>query len=143
MNIELPVYMDKASFLSWVERQEERYELVEGRVIMMAGASRRHGRIVRNLLVLLDAQLDPREWEVIPDFGLNAGPETLRFTDIVVDRISAAGGDRTTPAPVLLAEVLSPSTSGIDLRDKPAEYLLLPSLAAYLVFSHMTRHRYL
>jgi Uma2 family endonuclease len=135
MNIQLPVHMDRASFLSWVERQEERYELVEGRVIMMAGASRRHGRIVRNLLVVLHAQLDPRELEVIADFGLDAGPETLRFPDIVVDRISAAGDDSTTAAPALLAEVLSPSTSSIELGDKPGEYLRLPSLAAYLVFS--------
>jgi hypothetical protein len=31
--------------------------------------------------------------------------------------------------------VLSLSTNGIDLREKPAEYLQLPSLLAYLVFS--------
>jgi Uma2 family endonuclease len=135
MNVQLPVHMDKAAFLAWVEKQEGRYELAEGRVIMKAGASRRHGRIVRNLTVLLDAQLDPGAWEAIGDFGLDAGPQTLRFPDIVVDRVSAAGRDRTTTAPALLVEVLSPSTSGIDLREKPAEYLQLPSLLSYLVFS--------
>ena len=29
MNI--PIHMDKAAFLDWVERQDGRYELVEGR----------------------------------------------------------------------------------------------------------------
>jgi Uma2 family endonuclease len=43
--------------------------------------------------------------------------------------------DHTATAPVLIAEVLSPSTAAIDLGDKAAEYLQLPSLAAYLVFS--------
>jgi Uma2 family endonuclease len=36
---------------------------------------------------------------------------------------------------VLLAEVLSPSTAEVDLGDKAAEYLQLPSLLAYLVFA--------
>ena len=45
-------------------------------------------------------------------------------------------GDDTATAPVLAAEVLSPSTAAIDLGDKAAEYLRLPSLAAYLVFAH-------
>ena len=47
MNIQLPVHMVKTGFLAWVEGREERYELVEGRAIMMVGASRGHGRIVR------------------------------------------------------------------------------------------------
>ena len=38
-------------------------------------------------------------------------------------------------APALIAEVLSPLTADIDLGDKAAEYLQLPSLSAYLVFA--------
>jgi Uma2 family endonuclease len=37
--------------------------------------------------------------------------------------------------PVLLAEVLSPSSVEIDLGDKRAEYLQIPSLLAYVVLS--------
>jgi Uma2 family endonuclease len=36
---------------------------------------------------------------------------------------------------VLIAEVLSPSSERTDLGDKSAEYLRLPSLAAYLVLA--------
>jgi Uma2 family endonuclease len=36
---------------------------------------------------------------------------------------------------VLIAEVLSPSSATLDLGDKAAEYLRLPSLATYLVLS--------
>jgi Uma2 family endonuclease len=75
------------------------------------------------------------QWEVIAEFGLEAGPETLRYPDIVVDRADGADKDQTATAPVLLAEVLSPSTAEIDLGDKAAEYLQIPSLLAYLVFS--------
>jgi Uma2 family endonuclease len=134
MNVQLPAHMNKSAFLAWVQGREGRYELVEGRVIMMVGASRAHGLIVRNLIVLLDRQLDSTRWAVIPDFGLDAGPETLRYPDIMVDRLGA-GTDYTTTSPALLAEVLSPSTESLDLRDKAAEYLKLPSLGAYLVFA--------
>ena len=135
MNVQLPLHMDKPAFLEWVQRQEGRYELADGRVVMMVGASRAHGAIVRNLVLILCGQLDPREWEVIAEFGLDAGPKTLRYPDIVVDRAGGRAGDYTATAPVLLVEVLSPCSHGLDLKDKAAEYLRLPSLAAYIVFA--------
>jgi Uma2 family endonuclease len=39
------------------------------------------------------------------------------------------------PEPVLLVEVLSPSTAATDLGDKAAEYLQIPSVAAYIVLA--------
>ena len=53
----------------------------------------------------------------------------------MVDRAGGGANDHVATAPVLLAEVLSPSTAEIDLGDKAAEYLQLPSLLAYLVFT--------
>jgi Uma2 family endonuclease len=135
MNVQLPVHIDKPTFLTWVQGREERYELAEGRVVMMVGASRAHGLIVRNLVLILHGQLDPQKWTVIADFGLDAGPETLRYPDVVIDQAGGAAGDHVATAPVLLAEVLSPTTAEIDLGDKAAEYLRLPSLLAYLVFA--------
>jgi len=135
MNVQLPVHMAKAAFLQWVQEREGRFELANGRTIMMVGASRTHGLIVSNLMAILRGQLDPREWSVIADFGLDAGPETLRYPDIVVDPAAGSGGDFTATAPALVIEVLSPSSERIDLGDKAAEYLRLPSLRAYLVFA--------
>lgn len=135
MNVQLPTHMEKPAFLAWLDRREERYELVRGRVVMMVNATRAHGIIVMNLASLLRAQLDLRQWTVIAEFGLDAGPRTLRFPDIVVDRAGGAATDLTATAPVLAAEVLSPSTAAIDLGDKAAEYLQLPSLFAYLVLA--------
>jgi Uma2 family endonuclease len=130
MNVQLPVHLDKRAFLAWAQGREERYELVDGRVVMMARASRHHGLLVLNIAMLLRRQLDPTT--VFADFGLDAGPKTVRYPDIMVDR---AGGDYTTSDPVLLAEVLSPSSESLDLGDKPTEYLRLPNLAAYIVFA--------
>jgi Uma2 family endonuclease len=135
MNVHLPTHMDKSAFLAWVQRREGHYELVRGRVVMLPGFSRRHGLIVTNLVVAIRNQLDPERWQVIAEFGLDSEPETLRYPDIVVDAVGGGGKDYTATSPLLVAEVLSPSTAEIDLGDKAAEYLQLLSLAAYLVFS--------
>ncbi len=135
MNVQPQLHMDKAGFLAWVQGREERFELAEGRVLMMTGGSRAHGQITANLFRTLDARLNPNKWTILSDFGVDVGPETLRYPDIVVDCATEAPRDLIATAPVLIAEVLSPSTERLDLGDKAAEYLRLGSLAAYLVFA--------
>ena len=135
MNVRPNLPMSKAAFIEWSAAEEERCELVAGRVVMMPRPSRAHGMIVMNLAFLLRTKLDPKQWDVIAEFGLDAGPETLRYPDIVVDRAGGSGKSYTASAPALLAEVLSPSSAEIDLGDKAAEYLQIPSLLAYMVFS--------
>jgi len=135
MNIQQNLHMDKTGFLAWMEANEERYELAGGRVVMMPRPSLDHGMIVMNLAVLLRTRLDPKHWVVVAEFGLDAGPETLRYPDIVVDRAGGPGKSYTAIAPALVAEVLSPSSVEIDLGDKAAEYLQIPGLLAYIVLS--------
>jgi Uma2 family endonuclease len=135
MNVQLPVHMDKAAFLAWAEGREERYELVRGRVVMMVNATRAHALIVSNLIGLLRLRLDLTQWAVVAEFGVDAGPMTLRFPDVMVERVGGALDNRASIDPVLLIEVLSPSTATYDLGDKVAEFLRLPGLAAYLVFA--------
>lgn len=135
MNFQPNLRMSKAAFIEWSTAEEERCELVAGRVVMMPRPSLAHGMIVMNLAVLLRTRLDLKQWVVVTEFGLDAGPETLRYPDIVVDRAGGSGKSYTASAPALLAEVLSPSSVEIDLGDKAAEYLQIPSLLAYMVFS--------
>jgi len=135
MNVQPNLRMTKAAFIEWSATKEERCELVRGRVVMMARPSRAHGMIAMNLAFLLRTRLDPKRWVVIAEFGLDAGPDTLRYPDIVVDRAGGGEKDYAATATVLLAEVLSPSTAEIDLGDKAAEYLQISSLLAYIVLS--------
>jgi Uma2 family endonuclease len=135
MNVQPQLQMDNATFLDWVQGREGRYELAGGRVIMMTGATMAHGLIVGNLFEMLRARLDRKQWAVLHDFGIDIRPGTLRYPDIVVDRYGAKHDALTARAPVLVAEVLSPSTMKIDLGDKAADYLQLPSLNSYLIFA--------
>jgi Uma2 family endonuclease len=135
MNVQPDTQMDKAAFLAWVEGREGRYELAGGRVLMMPGGTMGHGLVVGNLFELLRTRLDRKRWIVVTEAGVDVGPRTIRYPDVVVDHPGAKRRDLTAKAPVLGAEVLSPSTTTIDLGDKASEYLRLPSLAAYLVLA--------
>jgi Uma2 family endonuclease len=135
MNLQSPALMDNTAFLAWVQTREERYELDRGRAVMMTGGSRAHWQITANLYKALDARLDPQKWAVLPEFGIELASNSIRFPDVVVDRAGESPKDLTATAPVLIAEVLSASLERVDLGDKSAEYLRLPSLAGYLVFA--------
>jgi Uma2 family endonuclease len=92
-----------------------------------------------NLAVMLRARLDQKQWFVIMEFGLDTGPDTLRYPDSVVYPNGSPDKSYATRTPVLLAEVLSPSSEVIDLGDKAAAYLEFPSLLAYIVLSQNER----
>jgi Uma2 family endonuclease len=136
MNVQLDLRMDKPEFFAWVQAHEGRYELAWNRVVMLTGGSRGHGIVVRRLANALEKCLDGHRWTVLTsDFGVDLGPSTVRYPDVVVD---AAGGqlkDLTATAPALIAEVLSPSSAKDDLGAKATEYVRLPSLLAYLVLA--------
>jgi Uma2 family endonuclease len=135
MNVQPQLHMDNSTFLDWVQGREERYELVGGRVVMMTGGTMGHGLIVGNLFELLRTRLDRKQRVVLTDFGIDVRPGTVRYPDIVVDRYGLRRTALTAEAPVLVAEVLSPSTMKVDLGDKTADYLPLSSLMGYLVFA--------
>lgn len=127
---------DAASFLRWAEGREGRYEWVEGRVVMMTGASKNHAVLTLRIGALLLSRLDPALYQVCAaDLGVltRAG---VRYPDIIVDVNAAGTGSHlSATAPVFLAEVLSPSSLRLDRVDKAAEYLAIESVQAYAVFS--------
>jgi len=135
MNIQPNLRMGKREFLEWVQAHEGRFELVERRVVMMTGGSRGHAIVMHRLGAALERRLDSDRWAVlISDFG-DLGPSTVRYPDVVVDVAGGSLKDLTATAPVLIAEVISPSSAKDDLGDKAMEYLQLPSLSAYLVLA--------
>jgi Uma2 family endonuclease len=136
MNVQLDLRMDKPEFLTWVQAHEGRYELAGNRVVMMTGGSRGHAIIVRRLAAALEKRLDGNRWAVLTsDFGVDLGPSTVRYPDVVVDVAGGRFKDLTATAPALIAEVVSPSSAKDDLGAKADEYVRLPSLSAYLVLA--------
>jgi Uma2 family endonuclease len=136
MNVQLELRMDKPAFLAWVQEHEGRYELAGNRVVMMTCGSRGHAILVRRLASAMEKRLDSRRWTVLTsDFGVDVGPSTVRYPDVVVDVAGGELKDLTATAPALIAEIISPSSAREDLGVKADEYLRLPTLAAYLVLA--------
>lgn len=135
MNAPLDIIMDKATFLRWAQHREGRWELVGGRPVMQQNPTRVHGNIARNLERVLIKRLDPARWDVRRgDISVDLGAET-RLPDLLVEPAGLPLDGLTTTAPVLIAEVLSPSSMTTDFRDKPTQYFKLPTLEAYVVLS--------
>ena len=110
-----------------------RYELIDGVLIVSPAPSINHQRCVRSLLVLLHAARQP-EHEVLP------GPVDVRFSrttvlipDLLVARKSDLMPARLETAPVLVVEVLSPSTRLFDVGTKRMVYEAAGVLAYWLV----------
>ncbi|EJW11291.1 hypothetical protein A33M_3302 [Rhodovulum sp. PH10] len=122
-------------FLRHPALQGERYELSEGRVVMMTGASKAHREIAGSLFIRLFGLFDKRRFHVaVAELAVRVG-QSVRYPDVVVDVQSDDPKGLTAVAPVLIAEVLSPSTLATDFGAKVREYTGLPSLLTYLVLS--------
>ncbi len=128
--------IDKDGFFRFMaKRRHERYEFVKGRIVQqMTGGTRGHGVLGFRIAQMLSSQLDQTLWSVVPERGTET-EQTIRYPDVVVEPADEPIDSLTTERPVLIVEVLSPSTSANDLDVKPAEYMSLASLDAYIVVS--------
>ena len=128
--------LDKASFFAWLQRQEGgRYELKDGQIVMHAGSTKRHVWVTVNFLGALLNSLDRDMWAIgTADLAVEIGAD-VRYPDVVVERRTDEGASLSTNRPVMLVEVLSPSSSARDLNVKLAEYTSLAPLECYVVAS--------
>lgn len=138
MAVEAPRRMTEAEFFAWQERQDDRYEFVDGFPVrqtrMMSGASRRHDQIVVNLVAELRNQLRGGPCRPFTaDTGVRTEGGRLRRPDVGVE--CGPRNDRAFVAdrPRLVVEVLSPSTRENDMFGKLEEYRALPGLEAILL----------
>jgi Uma2 family endonuclease len=127
--------IDKAEFYRLTEGREGRYELDRGYIVQqMTGGTLRHGRVADRIKRLVDQQLDLGKWLALPDRGVETA-QSVRYPDVVVEPVGGNAESLATLEPVLVVEVLSPSTTSTDLNIKPGEYLSSASLQAYIVAS--------
>lgn len=127
--------MTRAEFLRWVQRQERRHDFVEGRTLLHAGSTKRHNWLAQNVVLAMRAQLDGEVWSIgFADVAVSIGDD-IRYPDVLVERRQGDGRDLLSDAPVLIVEILSPSSVGTGMTIKLAEYTSLASLQAYVVAS--------
>ena len=110
-----------------------------------AMANRTHGRIVSNLMLALGPQVDRDDWDLLTqDAEVGCLTGRHRFPDLVLTKLPAEYADHPRGRelvllnPVVCVEVLSETTTAVDLRDKPADYLSVPTVTDYLVVAQDT-----
>lgn len=136
-----------AEFLKAYAKAEERYELVDGIPVMMAGANRRHVRIMANLVRRLGERLDGGPCEVLAaDMGLAVSEYTYRLPDVGIycdprDTGPAAVEPMTLSHPKVLIEILSRSTEANDHTSKLDEYQAITSVDT-IVLVHSSRNAF-
>lgn len=104
------------------DREDFRYELVDGALLVSPSPTPRHSGVAARLLVALAGVAEPG-WDVLAGPGVTFDRRNYREPDVAVVRSAALAGAQLSPADVLLAvEVMSPSSVANDRVAKPAQY---------------------
>ena len=117
-------------------REDGRAELLDGEVVMVAGATRRHNRLVSALIVALHLRLGDGPCEALAnDMRVSAEAwESYTYPDVVIACENDPSEDEDILVnPVAIFEVLSPSTRGRDRGVKFDLYRAIPSLRHYVL----------
>ena len=133
-------YLTPAEYLTWERKQPFKNEYHNGQIIAMSGASRWHNRITVDTTVQLSNQLMESECEVFAgEMRVRTSPEVSYFyPDVIVVCGEPRFEDDTFDTllnPIIVIEVLSPSTAAFDRGEKFEYYKQLASLQEYILIS--------
>jgi Uma2 family endonuclease len=136
--------MTLPEFLEWIEDRPERYELADGVVYAMSRESLEHARLKSAVWLALR---DGIKSAGLPCEAIIDGPGVIieDRSYFVPDAIVVCGGRldgdlSLVDAPVIVVEVLSPSTKVFDVEEKLIYYFNKPSVQHYLIASMKGRY---
>lgn len=136
--------MSLSDDLVWEGRQPERHEFWKGDIFAMVGGKRGHGRIVANLMRHLGNHLDGTPCQAFSEsMKVQVGDDAVLYPDVFVtcdSTFSTFSAEQLVfTAPVLVVDVLSPSTQAHDRSHKFAIYRRIASLREYALIDPDTR----
>ena len=134
MNLALPKPVTLAEFLAWEERQPLRYEFDGIGPVAMTGGTFAHAVIQRNLALALGGRLRGKPCQFLgSDLKIQVGDDHIRYPDGMVVCSPVHRTATVVHEPVIVFEVLSPSTAGKDRIVKAREYQATPSIRRYVM----------
>jgi Uma2 family endonuclease len=130
--------MKVPEFLAWANEQlDSRYELVDGEVVAMAPDRLRHNLVKLEVAVALREAVKAAglPCTVFTDgAGVVINDETTRLPDASVQcGIKVRPNRMVLEAPLIVVEVVSPSSEQQDLGAKLIEYFSVPSIRHYMI----------
>ena len=139
MNIALRNAMTVRDYLAWAEAQDEgpRTELINGQVVAMSPERVAHNRVKGAVFIALRRALDDAgvAGEVLTDgVTVPIDDHTAYEPDAMVYcGAPLSGSEMTVGDPLIVVEVISPSSRHTDTSAKLVGYFKLPSVRHYLV----------
>ncbi len=123
-----------AEFLAWEERQPLRYEFDGVGPVAMTGGTAGHAAIQANLAIAIGGRLRGGPCRFFgSDLKIKTADDHIRYPDGVVVCSSVDRAATIVHDPVVIFEVLSPSTAGTDRIAKAREYQATPSVSRYVM----------
>lgn len=134
----LPKLKLKISVEDYLEGEkvsQTKHEYIDGEVYAMAGTSKTHNRIIRNVLNKLSGHLRGSDCETFfVDIKVRSDKfNRFYYPDLIVVCGEDAESEYFTTKPKLIVEVLSASTALTDRREKMFVYKELESVVEYIL----------
>ena len=121
-------------YLAGEEISPAKHEYVYGEVYAMAGTSDNHNRIVNNIVARLVFHLQNSLCEPFSgDIKVKVSQAVYYYPDVLVSCEQNPESPYFRNEPILIVEVISPSTQEIDRREKLLFYQQMPSVQEYVV----------
>ena len=134
MTVALRKAMTQQEFFAWAEAQDTRYEFDGFQPVAMTGGNIVHSRVIRNVNRQLANRLAGKACESLgPDAGIATVGGTVRYPDAVVSCTRPGNLDRLVPNPVVVFEVISPTSIRTDRIVKLREYAAVPTIRRYVI----------
>jgi Uma2 family endonuclease len=134
---EKPKYHSVDEYLALENRSPTKSEYIDGWIRAMVGSTLRHNMVASNCLVALALRTKGKPCRPFnSDTKVRINREGIKrfyYPDVQVVCQSNDPLSVFQDSPVLIIEVLSPSTRQYDLDEKMVAYLSIPSLECYVV----------
>jgi len=128
--------LSSADYLAMEQASNVRHEFVAGQIFAMVGARDRHNAVALNIASALRVQVPERCGVYIGDVKLRVeAADAYYYPDVFVTCDARETDPYIKQYPTLVVEVLSPSTEGVDRREKLRNYRLLDTLFEYAIVS--------
>jgi Uma2 family endonuclease len=124
-----------AEFLEFEEQSQERHEFVDGNLFVMAGGTTRHSVLTLVLISMLMQAALKRGFLICHDVILLTPLGRGYYPDAYFVSQSVSQSARFQEQPIIIIEVLSPSTEAVDRGEKWQAYQQIASLEQYVLLS--------
>jgi len=131
--------MSLDEFLAWERNQPERYEYAGGVITMMTGGWLDHSTIASNLWTALRDQLRGSTCRAFRGDSKIIANHSIRYPDLSVTCTQVRGTEDVVLDPVVIIEVISPSTEREDRGRKKFDYFATPSIRQYALIEQDER----